>query len=68
VKEKPSLYRGSWQKYISQDAEFFPDTSPDTQLGREKIKPGLWHLQGGCNHELLLRKASLSQWRSLLAQ
>ncbi len=22
-----------------------------------KKKPGLWHLQGGCNYELLLRKA-----------
>jgi hypothetical protein len=30
AKEKPSLYRGSWQKYITQDAEFFPDTSLDT--------------------------------------
>jgi hypothetical protein len=25
-----SLYRGSWQKYITQDAKFFPDTSSDT--------------------------------------
>jgi hypothetical protein len=67
TKENPSLYRGSWQKYITQDAEFFPDTSSDTKLDREN-KPGLWHLQGGCNYELLLRKASLLQWRSLLAQ
>jgi hypothetical protein len=66
AKEKPSLYRGFWQKYITQDAEFFPDTSSDTWLDREK-KPGLWHLQGSCNYELLLRKASLLQWRSLLA-
>jgi hypothetical protein len=59
VKEKPSLYTGSRQKYITQDAEFFPDTSSDTLLDIEK-NPGLWHLRGGCIYELLLRKSSLS--------
>jgi hypothetical protein len=52
VKEKPALYRGSRQKYIIQNAEFFPDTSSDTLLEREK-KTGLWHLQGGCNERPL---------------
>jgi hypothetical protein len=51
AKEKPSLYSGSWQKYITQDAEFFPDTSLDKKLDREK-KTGLWHLQESCNYEL----------------
>jgi hypothetical protein len=37
-------------------------------IARQRKKPRLWHLQGGCNYELFLRNASLSQWRSLLAQ
>ncbi len=36
AKEKPSLYRGSWQKYITQYGGFLPDTSSDTFLDREK--------------------------------
>ncbi len=54
-------------KYISPGRWIFPRYII-RHMARQRKKTGLWHLQVGCNYELLLRKASLSQWRSLLAQ
>jgi hypothetical protein len=38
VKEKPSLYRSSRQKYITQDAEFFPDMYTIRHIARHRKK------------------------------